>query len=284
MKLSSNIIRFHNELGLKQTIDVFSKAGFEGIDFNADLQEYHTDAHDEAFYKSIKEYAYDRGIVFGQTHAAFGSSFTDIDKTKQRFGEIVKSMQHSAWLGADMVVIHPCRHLSCKEANLYEEMMDYNLNFYRRLIPYAEEFGIRIAIENIMDSITETPEGLLELLRLLDHDAFTICYDVGHANICGQDPVGMILKLGNRIGCTHIHDNDGIHDSHTLPYCGTIQWEPVMKALAEVGYQGNLNYEAGYFVRETPVALRQESANYMACIGKHLIGRFEYYKTGNRIE
>ena len=33
MKLSSNMMRFHNELGLKKTIDVFAQAGFEAIDF-----------------------------------------------------------------------------------------------------------------------------------------------------------------------------------------------------------------------------------------------------------
>ena len=44
MKLSSNFIRFHDEFGLEKTIDIFSKAGYEAIDFNADLKEYHTDA------------------------------------------------------------------------------------------------------------------------------------------------------------------------------------------------------------------------------------------------
>ena len=55
MKLSSNFIRFHDELGLLKTIDVFSKAGFEAIDFNADLTEYYTDAHDKAFYEDVKK-------------------------------------------------------------------------------------------------------------------------------------------------------------------------------------------------------------------------------------
>jgi len=34
MKLFSNIIHFHHELGLKRTIDVFAQVGFEAIDFN----------------------------------------------------------------------------------------------------------------------------------------------------------------------------------------------------------------------------------------------------------
>ena len=113
---------------------------------------------------------------------------------------------------------------------------------------------------------------------MLSSDMFTICYDVGHANIAGQDPVEMIKSLGNRIGCTHIHDNDGTSDAHNLPFSGIIDWEGVMKAFAEVDYKGNLNYESGYFVRNAPVSLREDSAIYMAKVGKYLVERFWHYK------
>jgi len=278
VKLSSNIIKFHNELGLKKTIDVFSEAGFEEIDFNADLEEYHTDMHDENFYRSIKKYAKDKGIGFAQTHAPFASSFTDKEKTKQRFDDIIRSMKHSSWLGAQMIVIHPCTHIDYRDANNCDLMIEYNLNFYKKLIPYAEAFELKIAIENIPGCITETAEGLLALVNTLNNEAFTVCYDVGHANICGQDPVDMARKLGKHIGCTYIHDNDGICDSHTLPYYGTIDWENVMKAFAEIGYEGNLNYEAGLFLNKVPIDLRNDSAKYMAKVGKYLIERYLYYK------
>ena len=278
MKISSNFINFHNELGLKNTIDIFSEAGFEGIDFNADLEEYYTDVHDEKFYKDIKKYANDKGIVFSQTHAPFGSSFTEEEKTINRFGEIVKSMEHSSYLGADMIVIHPCKHIDYTENNNYDLMMEYNLDFYKRLIPYAENYSIKIAIENIKGSITETTKGLLELINTLNSDLLTVCYDVGHANICGQNPADMIKELGKHIGCTHIHDNDGIRDCHILPYYGSIDWESVMKAFSETDYNGNLNYEAGMFVKNVPVELRKESAKYMAKVGKYLVERFLYYK------
>jgi sugar phosphate isomerase/epimerase len=88
----------------------------------------------------------------------------------------------------------------------------------------------------------------------------------------------MIREIGKHIGCTHIHDNDGISDCHTLPYYGTIDWESVMKAFAEIGYEGNLNYEAGLFVNNIPVNLRNESAKYMAKVGKYLIELYWSYK------
>ena len=278
MKLSTNIMKFHRELGLLKTIDVFSEAGFEGIDFNADIEEYYTDAHGPEFYKEVRAYAADRGIGFYQTHAPFRCNFPEPEKTERRFWEIVKSMEHSALLGAEMTVIHSFKKY---EEKTREFWMEQNLNFYKRLIPYAEETGVKIAIENIHGGyLTSDAESLLELMNLLDNEVFTICFDVGHAQIAGQDPAEMIRKLGNRIGCTHVHDNDGVNDLHTLPfaYGGVIDWESVMKAFAEAGYTGNLNYEAARSVSRLPKDFLPEGAKYMAKVGKYLIERFHHYR------
>ena len=280
MLLTTNFILFHDALGLEKTVDVLAKAGFEGIEFNADLKEYYTDAHDERFYREFGAYAAGKGAPITQAHAPFPSAFADNEaRTERRFFEIVRSMQHAAWLGAKMIVVHPCTHLDCTaDPAQFEPMMAYNLDFYRRLAPYAKEFGIKIAIENIPRAVTVTPEGLLRLLNTLDDAVFTVCYDVGHANYLGQGAAEMIYALGDVIGCTHIHDNDGRRDMHTLPYYGNIDWEAVTRAFAEVGYKGNLNYEAGLFLKRVPALLRQESANYMAAVGKHLIDRIHHYR------
>ena len=280
MKLSSNFIYFHDELGLYKTIDIFSEAGFEGIDFNLDLAEYYSGAKDAEFFINTRKYAEERGIKFYQAHAPFASSYTDSEQSEKRFGEIAKSIEYASLLGVEMLVVHPCNHKNYKLCDATrKEMLEYNVNFYNRLAPYAEKFGVKIAVENIGGCITETADGLCELMNILENPIFTVCYDVGHANICGQNPVEMIHNLGSFIGCTHIHDNDGKGDIHTLPFYGsTIDFEEVMKAFAEIGYKGNLNYEAGVFVKHAPIALRTESARYMAKVGHYLIDRFEFYK------
>ena len=86
--------------------------------------------------------------------------------------------------------------------------------------------------------------------------------------------------MGNRLvfGCTHVHDNFGNDDAHTLPYYGKVEWESVMKALAEIGYKGNLNYEASNFIKDVPAQLYFDGLTYMAKVGYYLIGRFEYYE------
>ena len=50
MLLSANMIRIHDVFGMKETFDVFAKAGVEGFDFDNDVEEYRSDQHDEHFY------------------------------------------------------------------------------------------------------------------------------------------------------------------------------------------------------------------------------------------
>lgn len=278
MILSTNLIKFHAELGLKKTIDVFAEAGFRGIDFNTDIEEYCTDAHSPEFYRQIKAYANDRGIGFYQSHAPFLSGFPSEEEREQHFPKVVKGLYHSSLLGTQMVTVHPCKFPDAEGKWDNDAVLEYNLNYYKKLIPYAQEYGLQIAIENIHGYITKTPEALLQLLDALDNDVFTICYDVGHDQLVGNDLGETIRKLGHRIGCTHIHDNDGVHDLHTLPYYGVIDWDTVMKAFAESGYTGNLNYEASRFVSKVPADFLPESARYMSAVGHHLIGRFQKYQ------
>ena len=275
MLLSSNLIGFYDYFGMEKTIEIFADAGFQAIDFNLDLSDDCNDESGPSLYYGLKAFAAERGIRFCQTHAPFARS----SGFSPTFEHLTKSLQKSSWLGADMVVVHPLYPRNYRKEDCYQEMFDCNLDFYRRLAPYAREYGVKIAIENIPKAITDTPEGLIQLFDALNDPAFTVCFDVGHANLVGEKPSKFIRALGDRLGCTHIHDNDSISDSHILPYHGDIQWEAVMKALADIGYTGNLNYEAGHFVRRLPEELRPQAAGYMAQVGFHLIDLFHTYQT-----
>ena len=281
MKLSSNIMRFYQKLGINETIDIFGEVGIEARDFNCDIEEFHNDTHDKEFYVELRKYAVSKGITFGQTHAPFASAYVDKNKAEKRFGEIVTSMKYSSYLGAPFMVVHPCQHFDYSQANK-DAIYQYNLDFYRRLIPYYEKYGVKVAIENINShdkfGFASAPEAIKMLHDELDNEAFSVCFDVGHVNMVGIDPADAIRVLGKRIGCLHVHDNDGVHDTHTLPYYGTINWDSVAKALADVHYQGTLNYEAAAFVSKIPEDIYRESAKYMSIVGHKIIEQIENYR------
>ena len=285
MLLSTNMIRVHDAFGVEGMFSTLAKCGFQGIDFNNDMPGYFTDEHDATFYEALGNFARSNGIVISQAHAPFPSSYVEEDKSAKRFEEIVQSMKNAAHLGAPMIVVHPCTHLDYKVESNQEVIFEYNLAFYRALIPYAREFGIQIAIENIGGvSVTSAPERLNRLIDTLNDPVFTICYDVGHALLQKVDPAEAIRTLGHRLakGCTHIHDNRGDADSHTLPFYGNVKWDSVMQALADIDYKGNLSYEAAAFIGGIPRDLYLDGLIYMAKVGHYLISRFEYHKA-NRI-
>ena len=278
MLLSSNMIRIHTTFGIEETFSVFKQCGFEAIDFNTDASEYCSEEHGEEFYRELARNAASVGVAISQAHAPFPSSHEDEDENEAIFKKIITGMKNAAALGAPMIVVHPCVHIDTSIEGNAERLFEYNLNFYKRLIPYAEECGIKIAIENI--SRDTTPEKLIRLYDALDNPTFTICFDVGHALLQGVDPADAIRKLGKRLvgGCTHIHDNFGVGDDHTLPFYGAVNWDEVMKALAEIGYDGNLNYEASNFIKDIPTELYTDAFSYMAKVGKYLVSRFEHFK------
>jgi hexulose-6-phosphate isomerase len=282
MLLASHLVKVHDAYGLKGTVDILKKAGFDAIDFSLDIEEYYTNEYDDWFFTEARKYIEEKGMTVCQAHAPFPTSFLDEEENERRFDVIVRSMRFASLLGAPMIVIHPCMHLSLTEEGNFDRMFEYNLAFYRRLIPYAEKFGIKIALENIPTTITAKPSGLAKLYDTLDHPVFTICLDTGHFIVpsVNEDLCEAIRLLGARLadGCTHIHDNFGNWDMHTCPFHGKIDWESVMKALSDIGYRGNFDNEAFLFMHTLPSELYPAALTYMASVGKYLIGRFEYHQ------
>ena len=53
----------------------------------------------------------------------------------------------------------------------------------------------------------------------------------------------MVQAMGPRLWGVHLHDNDGAEDDHYLPGMGTIPFEDVARALAEVAFSGTFMME-----------------------------------------
>ena len=72
----------------------------------------------------------------------------------------------------------------------------------QKVIPYAENADVRIAVENHGDIFIEDMKYILNL----DSDCIGMCYDSGNFAFTGEDPVGAIEIFADRIICTHLKD------------------------------------------------------------------------------
>ena len=122
------------------------------------------------------------------------------------------------------------------------------------------------------------------LNEMAGEECFGICYDTGHANITGKDHYPEILAYGKHLKVLHLHDTDGVHDNHLIPYTGryldrqATDWEGILKALAVIGYEGSLNFEIESGITAFPAEARADAMRLVASIGKCFAAKIEKYR------
>ena len=270
--------------GLDGAIKLLSETGFDAYDIT--LCEMYKNEEHWANLDSYKEEALrlraiaDKcGIVCNQAHAPFPSGVGDEEKDKIIFGKIVRSMETASILGARIIIVHPIQHLEYAEH--IDELFNMNVEFYKSLIPYCEKFGIKIATENmwqhnknnksIVDSTCSRPGEFCDYIDAVGSKWLVGCLDIGHAALVGTNIPNFIRALGKeRLQALHIHDVDYIVDSHTLPYTLKIDYDEVAATLAEIGYEGDITFEAMKFFKKFPADVLPEAARLMCAVGKHI--------------
>ena len=195
-------------------------------------------------------------------------------------------MEVTSILGVRNIIVHPKQHLVY--AKNKRATFDMNVEFYRALIPDCERLNIRVCAENmwqwddkreiIVDSICAQPEEFCALLDAIDSPWIVGCLDIGHSALVGVEPADFIRALGSkRLQALHVHDVDYRKDCHTMPFIERIDWENTMKALAEIGYEGDLTLEADNYLRLFPKELQTAACRMMAQTAGYLRSRFEAY-------
>lgn len=278
---TANVLRHYSE---KEMVDMLCKAGFDAMDFSFFDEKWYSEELENDFFSELRKYAEGEGLCFNQAHAPFHSSYPNEEQTKNRFHDIVRAMGRAAILGAKTVVVHPVQHLKYADEGVPERLFEMNMEFYTRLIPYCQEFGIQVAVENmwqyhpwpkITHSTCSTPEEMNRYIDSLNSPWITGCLDVGHASLVGQAPEEFISVMGARLGALHVHDVSKTEDSHTLPHQGVIGWQKLMRSLKSIGYQGDLTFECDGFFAKLPPKVYPQASALLAATGRNLIGMME---------
>ncbi len=263
------------------------KAGFEVMDFcMCPMQRNETELNGDdwkAKVYSIANEAAKLGVVFSQSHLPYPKSITrrknSIDlicEENELFIETTKRcIEISGILGVKWAVVHPVM----KEANgcsFPEDDIAYNHYIYDKYVEQAAKLGVGLAFENMTDldgkrRFGTLPGELVELVKSYNSpENVGICWDFGHANRAFTTDQSRQLSLVlPYLRATHVDDNIGTDDLHTLPFLGNVNWEQLLPILSE-GYTGDFNYEIK-FTDKFPEHLRDEAAAFSYKIAKHLL-------------
>lgn len=251
MKVSCNIQFVKNLVGEKRAIRLIADAGFDAMDMifsDPELGPYGPWLGDDYAHRARELLALvkDHDLTFNQAHApltpqTLGKGGPDV-LANVPFDYFERFFQVYSLLEIPHVVVHNLANpVFLQDPELKFRV---NLEYYRRLKALAEPYGVRIALENLYLHLSG-PESFCRMLDALDDDYFLACVDVGHSNMVNADITPLIRGAGRRVQALHVHDNHVEYDEHLIPGMGSVDWNPVLQALADVDYSGDFTLEVG---------------------------------------
>ncbi len=252
------------KLGIKRLEN--SKFNYGNLNFFEIQELLDKDNYGEIF-DDLVDFLNNSAITFNIAHAPihypffFNTYYTraDIGILKDR---ILKAIDISKRVGVKKIVIHVGTYLDENYDYNIEKSIEHNIKYLAPFVEKAVENNILVAIENGTQMQKDEPRFkntapyIDELIKIVEYynkkynkEVLGICFDFGHANVGNLDIYKEIVKIGNKLIVTHIHDNYGT-DSHNQPFDGTINWKYIRRALIDINYNGELTSEVRYTKEE----------------------------------
>lgn len=258
--------------------DYSNDSGIFGIDFDGHIDE-------------MKRLSNEMQIEFVQAHSPMGEPFSNDSNFIEATNKCIVACSK---LGIKNLVVHSGYSKGItKEENFYR-----NKEFYEKLFPTAEKYGINILTENFNKMFDpqiywmDNANDLREFIDFVDHPLFHCCWDTGHANLQNMPQDEELRILGKDVYALHVQDNHGRGDYHMAPFFGSLNLDCLMHGLMEIGYNGYFTFEAdsmlcsAYRKREyskdskllvPPIEIQRKSESLLYDIGKYILTTYNCF-------
>lgn len=276
----------------EEAVTYLHKAGFKCVDYNFGIDYFHKNgaygndvkSHIESLKRTMDKYE----MEFVQSHGPIKDPFAD-DPT-EIIEDTVQSAKVCDALGIPTVVVHS----GFKVGYTREQTLEGNIKYYREILNRTEGLNVNILLENFNDDprfyLINQPEDMRIVLDEINHPRFHALLDVGHANLFETSIDKFVKALGKDLYGLHIHDNDGKADYHRGPFFGNFNFDVLMKALVDIGYNRAFTFEAIHFMPQIekrlpttenpklakmPLELRIEAQKLLYKMGETILGAYD---------
>ena len=177
------------------------------------------------------------GLTYETIHAPWkkiNNMWLDCEGGDAALQMLTNAVDRCALVGAPIVIVHLSSGLTPPPVT------DLGRARYTQLVEHAQKKGVTVAFEN--QRFLSNISWAFETFSAADSVAF--CWDCGHESCFARGREYMPL-FGDRLICTHIHDNSGEFDAdnHLIPFDGMINYHRVAEHLRKANYQGCLMLE-----------------------------------------
>lgn len=264
-------LSYYADLSARDAIAQLAAAGITRGDLADDhVPELMAQPDPVAAARDLRAYAADLGFSLSQGHLSFNQGLC----TPEAVDQLKRELDMFAALGTTVTVIHGGGGLDL-EPEQRTALWSENLGILSR---HVEGTGITICLENLY-ALPEnrSSASLKAIVEAAGGKNLGLCLDTGHLHFCNKQgrtdetPAQYIRSAGPLLRALHIADNDGLGDTHQLPYSARygVDWVDVMTALKEIGFDGLFDLEllagntAPLPIRKAHLAYIQKMCAYM---------------------
>lgn len=246
MKYPTSVwLDYFGELPVEAAIARLAKAGFTYGELSlTHLKELKAMGDPVATGKVLRGYADSHGYIIPQGHLSFAGGLCD-DSALER---LMPELDMFAAAGISKAILHANGGKELSDEARYDRWVHY----IRQLSEYVEGMGVTICIEN-MFVIPQCSDAtkIKSIIKDAGGKNLAICLDTGHLHLSRVNELTQqthrefILEAGELLQALHITDNNGVKDTHQMPFSARygLNWTEVMVALHDVGYKGLFNLE-----------------------------------------
>ncbi len=249
MKMKKGIsIWAFSDPDLKANMKKAKDLGFDGIELALDETGVITPDMTKETADDIVAYAKEIGIelysVATGLYWDYSLSSDDEAMRSKAFETAKAQIRVASWLGCETILLVA----GAVKVNFIPNTptVDYVTAYERicdavkALIPTAEKYNVKIAIENVGNMLLMSPIEMREFIDKMNSPYVVSYFDVGNALWCGC-PEHWIRGLGKRIDKVHFKDYAMVNDVYEIEVDllrGNLDYVSVMKALEDIGYDG----------------------------------------------
>jgi len=212
------------------------EAGFQGIEIGP-LQ---TEEERKNYKDAAEEVGIELHSVMNSVHWGLPLSDPKPDVRAKSVDGLVTSIKTANAVGADTVLLVPA---VVKKDVPYDVAYERSQIEIKKVIETAKEHNVVVCIENVWNNFLLSPLEFARYIDEFDTEQLQAYFDVGNIIVYGW-PEHWIKILGKRLKKVHVKgfNADQRRFTYLIENC-TIDWNAVMKAFDDIGYDGYLTAE-----------------------------------------
>jgi len=215
---------------VQDKFELIKKIGFEGVEIDSPSNLNLDEANAAQKATGIKIHG-----VIDSVHWTNTLSHPDEKVRAKGLEALLGALRDAQKVGADTVLLVP--GVVNKDVT-YEQCWERSTAEVKKAIPEAEKAKVKIAIEVVWNNFLTKPEQLIEYVDQFKSEWVGAYFDCSNMIKYGVPPADWIRKLGKRMLKFDFKGYSKANGFKVKIGEGDEDWPEVLKALAEIGYDG----------------------------------------------